>query len=85
MHPDTSVFLAFLLAHTQQEGFLTFTAIHPTEERQRPSRHVGIAPPNERKLIADLEALDAANQSGWGAYVGVALRDRDRGRTHRGR
>lgn len=85
MTHDTTQFLDLLLAHThRQEGFLTFTAIHPTADQPRPSRHVGIHPLNARKLITDLEALAAANRLGWGAYVAIALRRCDLGRWHRG-
>ncbi|MEO8391609.1 MAG: hypothetical protein ABI700_01325 [Chloroflexota bacterium] len=86
MNPETLDFVTLLLDHYQgQEGYLTLTAIHPTADKPCPSRHIQTHPLNQRKLIADLTALDRANQRGWGAYFAVALRSTDLGRYQRGR
>jgi hypothetical protein len=65
-----------------QPPFLTFTAIHPDGDRPTPSRHVPLA---DAQLIEHtVSQLLAANQRGWGAYFGVALRQHNRGRWSRG-
>ena len=87
MNHETLAFLDLLLERSPEqeaEAYLTLTAIHPTEEKPRPSRHIRTNPLNHRKLIDDLEALDRANRSGWGSYFAVGLRNHDLGRWHRG-
>jgi hypothetical protein len=63
-------------------AFITFTAIHPDGDRPSPSRH--IPPGNQNLLDHAIEQLLAANQRGWGAYMGIASRQRNLGRWLRG-
>jgi hypothetical protein len=81
MHPDTLMFLEALFAPCEQ-GFLTFTAIHPDGQHPTPSRHVPVGDTASR---ADtVERLAEANRQGWGAYVGIATRTTNLGRWRRG-
>ncbi len=82
MNPDILAFLEALFAPCEQ-GFLTFTAIHPDGQHPTPSRHVPISDP--ACLTHTLERLIEANRAGWGAYVGIATRKTDLGRWRRGR
>ncbi len=82
MNADTLTFLKTLFAPCEQ-GFLTFTAIHPDGRHPTPSRHVPIH--DWACLTSTLERLNAANQQGWGAYVAMATRKTDLGRWRRGR
>lgn len=63
-------------------AYLTLTAIHPDAAHPTPSRHVPLGA--ESALNSALARLMAANTRGWGAYFGVALRQRDLGRWSRG-
>ncbi len=74
-------FLEALFAPCEQ-GFLTFTAIHPDGKHPTPSRHVPIG--NRACLTHTLDRLMVANQQGWGAYVAVATRKANLGRWRRG-
>lgn len=82
MNPDTVTFLEALFAPCEQ-GFLTFTAIHPDGFHPTPSRHIPIG--NRLCLTRTLECLTAANHAGWGAYMAVAPRKTNLGRWRRGR
>lgn len=82
MNPNTLAFLEALFAPCEQ-GFLTFTAIHPDGQHSSPSRHVPIG--NQVRLTHTLERLIEANRAGWGAYVAIAARKTDLGRWRRGR
>lgn len=82
MNADTLTFLKALFAPCEQ-GFLTFTAIHPDGLHPTPSRHVPFS--DRACLMRTLERLTAANRAGWGAYVAVAPRKTDLGRWRRGR
>jgi hypothetical protein len=85
MSPETEAFLHDLFAHCSSESssvFLTLTAIHPDGAKPTPSRHV---------LLGDADALEdavsrlcKANEQGWGAFIGMAPRQRDFGRWMRG-
>lgn len=81
MNTETLAFLEALFAPCEQ-GFLTFTAIHPDGQHPTPSRHVPVSDP--ACLARTLERLNAANQQGWGAYVAVATRKTNLGRWRRG-
>lgn len=81
MHPDTLTFLEALFAPCEQ-GFITFTAMHPDGEHPTPSRHVPVG--DLACLTRALERLTNANQQGWGAYVAVATRKTNLGRWRRG-
>lgn len=81
MNADTLTFLEALFAPCEQ-GFLTFTAIHPDGRHPTPSRHVPI---NDLAcLTRTLDRLNTANEQGWGAYVAVATRKTNLGRWRRG-
>jgi hypothetical protein len=81
MNADTFAFLEALFAPCEQ-GFLTFTAIHPGGQHPTPSRHVPIYDPP--CLTHTLERLTLANAQGWGAYVAIATRKTNLGRWRRG-
>lgn len=81
MNAETLDFLKALFASCEQ-GFLTFTAIHPDGRHPTPSRHVLIN--DHARLTRTLDRLNAANEQGWGAYVAVATRKTDLGRWRRG-
>jgi len=81
MFPDTLAFLEALFAPCEQ-GFVTFTAIHPDGQRPTPSRHVAVD--DLAGLTHTLERLTHANRQGWGAYVAVATRKTNLGRWRRG-
>lgn len=81
MHPDTQAFLDALFAPCEQ-GFLTFSAIHPDGQHPTPSRHVPLD--DGACLARTLERLTHANRQGWGAYVAVATRKTNLGRWRRG-
>jgi hypothetical protein len=79
---ESTEFLAGLLQNCEQPGFLTLTAIHPDGDHRTPSRHIPI---NDKSTLNDaLQRLFVANQMGWGAYVGMGLRNRKLGRWRRG-
>jgi hypothetical protein len=81
MRTDTLEFLEALFAPCEQ-GFLTFTAIHPDGRHPTPSRHVPVA---DRSCLArTLDRLTGANERGWGAYVAIATRKTNLGRWRRG-
>jgi len=79
---DTLTFLEALFAPCEQ-GFLTFTAIHPDGRHPTPSRHVPVGDP--ACLACTLDKLRAANEQGWGAYMAIATRKANLGRWRRGR
>lgn len=81
MNTETLDFLKALFAPCEQ-GFLTFTAIHPDGRHPTPSRHVPVG--DLDCLTRTLDRLSAANEQGWGAYVAVATRKTDLGRWRRG-
>lgn len=81
MNADTLDFLKALFAPCEQ-GFFTFTAIHPDGRHPTPSRHVPVG--DSACLARTLDRLSAANEQGWGAYVAVATRKTDLGRWRRG-
>jgi RepB DNA-primase from phage plasmid len=63
-------------------GYITLSAIHPDGQHPSPSRHI---PVSDQALLANaVQALQGANQQGWGAYVSLATRQRDLGRWRRG-
>jgi hypothetical protein len=78
---ETLTFLQALY-HGQQEGYLTFTAIHPSKRCPTPSRHLPIS--DKDAVHQALHDLLRANAQGWGAYFSVALRGRPLDRWHRG-
>ncbi len=85
MHPETEVFLHDLFKRCSaqpQPVFLTLTAIHPAGDRPTPSRHVPLG--DTMALERAVLRLRKANERGWGAYIGVAPRQRDFGRWARG-
>jgi hypothetical protein len=81
MYSDTLAFLEALFAPCEQ-GFITFTAMHPDGQHPTPSRHVPVG--DRACLTQTLERLTAANRQGWGAYVAVATRKTNLGRWRRG-
>jgi hypothetical protein len=81
VNADTLDFLKALFAPCEQ-GFLTFTAIHPDGRHPTPSRHVPVDDP--ACLTRTLDRLKAANEQSWGAYVAVATRKANPGRWRRG-
>jgi len=81
MNTETLNFLGALFAPCEQ-GFLTFTAIHPDGRHPTPSRHVRVG--DLACLTRTLERLTHANRQGWGAYVAIATRKTDLGRWRRG-
>lgn len=81
MHPDIQAFLEALFAPCEQ-GFLTFTAIHPDGQRPTPSRHVLVG--DLACLTRTVDRLAEVNRQGWGAYVAMATRKTNLGRWRRG-
>jgi len=82
VNAETLDFLKALFAPCEQ-GFLTFTAIHPDGRHPTPSRHVPVD--NRACLARTLDKLLVANEQGWGAYIAVATRKTNLGRWRRGR
>ncbi len=85
MNPELETFLNDLFGRCSpelQSAFLTFTAIHPDGDRPTPSRHVMLS--DTRGVERMVVRLMSANQQGWGAYFGVALRQHNLGRWSRG-
>lgn len=75
-------FLHSLFARCNSEANLTLTAIHSTENKPVPSRHIRL---RDTAALADaLERLHAANRLGWGAYFGLATRRSGLSRWQRG-
>ncbi|MEM9955267.1 MAG: hypothetical protein AAF846_26910 [Chloroflexota bacterium] len=69
--------------YLQQDAFITFTMIHPTDKRRYvPSRHVLSS--NIQAIDKTLALVHQSNQLGWGAYVGIGYRKQDLGRYQRG-
>lgn len=81
MNTETLDFLEALFAPCEQ-GFLTFTAIHPDGRHPTPSRHVPVG--DLACLTRTLDRLKAANEQDWGAYVAIATRKTNLGRWRRG-
>ncbi len=81
MQPDTVAFLKALFARCDQ-GYVTFTAIHPDGQHPSPSRHIRVG--DWPGMVSTLECITQANRSGWGAFFGVALRCANLGRWRRG-
>ncbi len=83
MHPNTSSFISSLFERCKTgEGFVTLTAIHPEGTHPTPSRHIPIH--DEKAMERAIKRLSAANERGWGAYIGIAPRQKDLGRWSRG-
>ena len=82
MNDDTWRFLTALYARCTSPSCITLTAIHPTENRPVPSRHIPLG--DAAALHDALERLHAANEMGWGAYYGLATRRRGLTRWQRG-
>ncbi len=83
MHANTSTFIGSLFEGCKAgEGFVTLTAIHPEGIHPTPSRHIPIH--DEKALERAIKRLCAANERGWGAYIGIAPRQKDLGRWSRG-
>jgi RepB DNA-primase from phage plasmid len=83
MHPNTSTFISSLFERCKTgEGFVTLTAIHPEGMHPTPSRHIHIH--DDKALERAVKRLCAANERGWGAYIGIAPRQKDLGRWSRG-
>jgi RepB DNA-primase from phage plasmid len=83
MHPNTSTFISSLFERCKAgEGFVTLTAIHPEGTQPTPSRHIPIH--DDKALERAIKRLSAANERGWGAYIGIAPRKTDLGRWSRG-
>ena len=71
-----------MFANCNQNAHLTLTAIHPTENKPVPSRHI---PLGDTAALQDaLERLHGANAMGWGAYYGLATRRSSLTRWQRG-
>jgi hypothetical protein len=87
MSPETEAFLNGLFGPCQTArqaatAFITLSAIHPDGAHLTPSRYVALS---DRSGLADaVDRLMDANACGWGAFVGIALRNRNLGRWHRG-
>ncbi len=85
MNSQTETFIQTLFARCALKStpkFLTLTAIHPDGDRPTPSRHVPLG--NLNALEYAVRQLMKANGRGWGAYIGIATRQRDLGRWARG-
>jgi hypothetical protein len=85
MNAETQTFLQTLFARcpaATPAPFITLSAIHPDGDKPTPSRHVPLG--NMNALERAVEKLMEANERGWGAYVGVATRQRGLGRWSRG-
>src|SRR5262245_16652036 len=83
MHSNTSTFISSLFERCKAgEGFITLSAIHPEGTHPTPSRHIPMH--DDKALERALKRLSAANERGWGAYVGIAPRTQDLGRWSRG-
>jgi len=61
---------------------ITLTAIHPDGEHRSPSRHIALK--QRQQIQASLEKLQIANDRGWGAFIGIGLRQKGLGRYRRG-
>lgn len=85
MQPETERFLHDVFDRCSLESqpvFLTLTAIHPDGDKPTPSRHVPLG--DAAALEQAVARLHQANQRGWGAYFGIAPRQRNFGRWARG-
>jgi hypothetical protein len=85
VNTEMGTFLRDLFARCQPGcpvTFLTLSAIHPDGDHPTPSRHVPLG--DQVALDQALEQLVEANRHGWGAYIGIATRQRDLGRWSRG-
>jgi len=74
--------LQILFANCSQNACLTLTAIHPTENKSVPSRHIPLG--DTAALHDALERLHTVNAMGWGAYYGLATRQSGLTRWQRG-
>jgi hypothetical protein len=74
MHSNTRLFLDHLFNRcpTVPDTVMTLTAIHPDGRHRTPSRHIPLG--QQETMCQALQALEAANAQGWGAYVAVGLR-----------
>ncbi|MBN8595839.1 MAG: hypothetical protein J0M33_29060 [Anaerolineae bacterium] len=74
MPADTLAFLECLFSRCLMlvDAAITLTAIHPDGGHPTPSRHIPVGQPET--MHKALDALEAANAQGWGAYVAVGLR-----------
>jgi hypothetical protein len=84
MHSDTLLFLDHLFSRCQTvpDAAMTLTAIHPDGRHRTPSRHIPVG--QTETMDKALDALQAANVQGWGAYVAVGLRSPGLTRWQRG-
>jgi hypothetical protein len=83
MHPDTATFINSLFERcTADKSFISLSAIHPDGGHPTPSRHIPLH--NDKALERAIGRLESANERGWGAYLGIAPRQRDLGRWSRG-
>src|SRR5258707_9754475 len=85
MNAETETFIKTLFARchsASSTAYVTLSAIHPDGDRPTPSRHVPLG--NRDSLERAVQRLMEANTQGWGAYVGVATRQRNLGRWSRG-
>ncbi len=81
MNAETERFLRDLFARCPVGSpvtYVTLSAIHPDGDRPTPSRHVPLG--DWPGLEQAIQQLVEANERGWGAYVGIATRQRDLGR-----
>ena len=78
---ETLMFLETLYQRSA-DGWISLTAIHPTDDCSSPSRHIELG--DIDNLQAALGDLREANKDGWGAYVGIGLRHECLGRWRRG-
>ncbi|HUN08215.1 MAG TPA: DNA-primase RepB domain-containing protein [Aggregatilineales bacterium] len=73
MHAATLLFLNHLFSRCQGlPAAMTLTAIHPDGRHRTPSRHIPVG--QTETIDKALDALQAANTQGWGAYIAVGLR-----------
>lgn len=67
----------------RQAAYLTFTMIHPTDKKRRvPSRH--LHSDDTAGISRTLDLMHQTNALGWGAYTGIAYRQRQLSRYQRG-
>jgi hypothetical protein len=85
LHVEIGMFIEALFGDCQKAadpGYLTLTAIHPNGDRPTPSRHIRLG--NQPALERAVDQLLEANAKGWGAFIGIATRQRNLGRWSRG-
>ncbi|MHB8628557.1 MAG: hypothetical protein ACYDBJ_20280 [Aggregatilineales bacterium] len=82
MNTDARTFIDALFARCSPSSFLTLTALPPTPNLPRPSRHIRVD--DATALSNALERLEAANRLGWSGVVGIGTRSVNIGRWRRG-